>query len=119
MHLIRIAKATHDLSFIAVLLIMGHAFWLQANMPMATLLAAIGAVFILRLQHIVATPAWIADFDRLDRIDYGSRALWASGAGVLHMLAIKTFPSEAIPAFWTLGISAAAVLVLAHRSARG
>ncbi len=119
MHLIRIAKAVHDLSFIAVLLIMGHAFWLQANIPMATLLAAIGAVFILRLQHIVATREWIVDFDRLDRIDYGSRALWAGGAGVLHMLEIKTFPSEAIPAFWTLSVSAAAVPLLAHRSPRG
>ena len=116
---IRIAKAVHDLSFVVAVLLMGHAFWLKANMAMAALLAAIGALFIIRLQHIVATPEWLADFDRHDMVDYGSRAVWATAAGVLHTMEFKMFPGPAVPAFWTLGVSAAAVLVLARRSVRG
>lgn len=118
MRLIRIAKATHDLTHIVVVLILAWMFWERGPLFLAVLTSAIAALFIVRLQWIVASREWVEAFDFNETVDYGIRVVWPLIGVVLPLMGYPFVPAASVPVFALLSLAAAATIAFAHRARR-
>ncbi len=119
MRLVRIAKATHDLTYIVVVLTLAWMFWQRGPFFLALLMSAYAALFIVRLQWIKASRDWVEGFDFNETVDYGIRVLWPLIAVVMPLMGYPFVPLASVPFFALLSLASAATIATAHRARRG
>lgn len=118
MRLVRIAKATHDLSYIVVVFTLAWAFWQRGPIFLAVLMSAFAALFIVRLQWIVASRDWVEGFDFNETVDYGIRVAWPVVGVVGPLMGYPFVPLAAVPFYALLSLSSAATIATAHCARR-